>query len=200
MNTHAVGDNIKHLCKRKGLTLQILADRIGVSDPTMSNWVNGHKQITAYGLLRVSRILGVSMEELMEGIEDEKYLPKEVPDVTGDAISRQSVIDMLDETKRIARQSIDGAVLMTFERVFDSLVNITNALPTIQPEPHWIPCSEGLPKEEGFYLVTLEDKCGAETTIRFFRIENGERQWSLWGNENITAWMPKPEPYKGVTE
>ena len=72
--------------------------------------------------------------------------------------------------------------------------------PTIHLEPHWIPCSGGLPKEEGFYLVTLEDKCGAETTIRFFRIENGERHWSLWGNENITAWMPKPEPYKGVTE
>ena len=72
--------------------------------------------------------------------------------------------------------------------------------PTIQSEPRWIPCSGGLPKEEGFYLVTLEDKCGAETTIRFFRIENGERHWSLWGNENITAWMPKPEPYKGVTE
>ena len=67
-------------------------------------------------------------------------------------------------------------------------------------EPHWIPCSGGLPKEEGFYLVTLEDECGAEITIRSFRIENGERHWSLWGNENITAWMPLPEPYKGVTE
>ena len=55
-------------------------------------------------------------------------------EVGKDAISRQSVIDMLDETKRIARQNIDGAVLMTFERVLDSLVNITNALPTIQPE------------------------------------------------------------------
>ena len=72
--------------------------------------------------------------------------------------------------------------------------------PTIQPEPNWIPCSEGLPKEDGFYLVTLEDKCGAETTIRFFRIENGERHWSVWGNENITAYMPLPEPYKGVTD
>ena len=66
--------------------------------------------------------------------------------------------------------------------------------------PHWIPCSERLPEEERFYLVTLEDKCGAETTIRFFRIENGERHWSVWGNETITAWMPKPEPYKGDTE
>ena len=62
-----------------------------------------------------------------------------------DAISRQSVIDVLDETKRIARQNIDGAVLMTFERVLDSLVNITNALPTIQPEPKrgkWIYCED----------------------------------------------------------
>ena len=68
------------------------------------------------------------------------------------------------------------------------------------PEPHWIPCSERLPKDEGFYIVTLEHRYGAETNIRFFKIENGERYWSLWGNENITAWMPKPEPFKGVTE
>ena len=51
-----------------------------------------------------------------------------------DCVSRQAVIEMLNETKRIARQNIDGAVLMTFERVLDSLVNITNALPTIQPK------------------------------------------------------------------
>ena len=76
MNTHAVGDNIKHLCKRKGLTLGILADRIGVSDCTMSNWVNGRRQITAYGLLRVSRVLGVTMEELMEGVEAKDELQK----------------------------------------------------------------------------------------------------------------------------
>lgn len=72
--------------------------------------------------------------------------------------------------------------------------------PTVILEPHWIPCSERLPKEEGFYLVTLKYKHGAETNIRYFKIENGKRYWSLWGNENITAWMPKPEPYKGVTD
>ena len=54
--------------------------------------------------------------------------------------------------------------------------------------PHWIPVTERLPKEEGFYIVTLEHRYGAETNIRFFKIENGERYWSLWGNENITAY------------
>ena len=72
--------------------------------------------------------------------------------------------------------------------------------PSVVVEPHWIPCEERLPEEEGFYLVTLEHEYGAETNIRFFQFENGKRYWSLWGNENITAWMPKPEPFKGVTE
>ena len=76
MNIHATGDNIKNLCKRKGLTLGILADRIGVSDCTMSNWINGHRQVTAYGLLRISRVLGVTMEELMEGVEAKDELQK----------------------------------------------------------------------------------------------------------------------------
>ena len=66
-------------------------------------------------------------------------------------------------------------------------------------EQHWIPVTERLPKEEGFYLVTLGYKHGAETNIRLFKTESGKRYWRLWGNENITAWMPLPEPFKGVT-
>jgi hypothetical protein len=100
-----------------------------------------------------------------------------------------------EQCKKVCRILDNALANRPTER--DSLIVATrNAF----SEPHWIPCSDGLPKEEGFYLVTLEDKCGAETTIRFFRIENGERQWSLWGNENITAWMPKPEPYKEVIQ
>ena len=70
MNIHAIGDNIKFYCKLKNTTLHALADDIGVSWVTMSKWVNGHRQITAYGLYRVSKVLGVPMEQLMEGIED----------------------------------------------------------------------------------------------------------------------------------
>ena len=84
----------------------------------------------------------------------------------------------------------------------DSLiVAVRKAFDAMQTaEPHWIPCSEELPKEEGFYLVTLGYKHGAETNIRYFKIEKSKRYWSLWGNENITAWCELPEPYKEVTE
>ena len=70
MNIHAIGDNIKLYCRMKNITLLSLADSIGVGWVTMSKWVNGHRQITAYGLYRVSKVLGVTMEKLMEGIED----------------------------------------------------------------------------------------------------------------------------------
>lgn len=94
-----------------------------------------------------------------------------------DAISRQSVIDMLDETKRIARRNIDGAVLMTFERVLDSLVNITNALPTIQPDNNSeMPnSSDVISRQQAIdalrgYLV--EKRCPDDGTLTCRLIEN----------------------------
>jgi hypothetical protein len=98
--------------------------------------------------------------------------------IMDDTISRQAAIDEL----RKCRFVVDG-----IEKI--------KGLPPV--EPHWIPCSERLPKDEGFYLVTLGYKHGAETNIRFFKIENEEGYWSKWGNENITAWMPMPAPWKG---
>lgn len=71
MNVYAVGRNIKLYCRMKNMTLHVLADEVGVGWVTMSKWINGRRQITAYGLYRVSKVLGVSMEQLMEGIEDE---------------------------------------------------------------------------------------------------------------------------------
>lgn len=71
MNTHAIGDNIRLYCRMKNTTLHALAEEIGVGWVTMSKWVNGRRQITAYGLYRTSRVLGVSMEKLMEGVDDE---------------------------------------------------------------------------------------------------------------------------------
>ena len=71
MNKYAVGKNIKLLCKMKNMTLDQLAEEIGVSRDTMSRWRNGHRQITSYGLYRVSRALRVPMERLTEGIDNE---------------------------------------------------------------------------------------------------------------------------------
>ena len=67
--------------------------------------------------------------------------------------------------------------------------------PTVQIEPHWIPVTEGLPKEGGDVLY-----CDIDEYIYM-----GHRYANTWWSDcekvkNVTAWMPLPEPYKEVTE
>jgi len=74
-------------------------------------------------------------------------------------ISRQSVIAVLDKTKRIAINNLDGEVLKAFCSTLNSLTNIVDSLPSAQPEPHWIPVTEATPTEDDDYWCTF----GAET-------------------------------------
>lgn len=66
-----------------------------------------------------------------------------------------------------------------------------------QPEPQWIPCSERLPEVDESVLVTTEWN---DISIAW---RTGINEWLIHeGNTNattddITAWMPLPEPYKG---
>lgn len=58
----------------------------------------------------------------------------------------------------------------------------------------WIPCSERLPDKDGIYLVTHRKFGKLEVTWNIFY--GGEHASWLW-NDEIIAWMPLPEPYKG---
>lgn len=68
-------------------------------------------------------------------------------------------------------------------------------------EPHWIPCSDGLPKKDDRYQVTRYDYV---TNTEFIDILWYEK--NLWwdrhstGDYAVTAWMPLPEPYGGESE
>ena len=99
-------------------------------------------------------------------------------------------------------------------------------LMSLNPEPHWIPCSDGLPKTNdpvnvtyvnhnpGNYYAEVKDKPYVATA----HFHNGQWYWyscttqdlldeyGTWipdlidKDVEILAWMPLPEPYKGVTE
>lgn len=49
-------------------------------------------------------------------------------------------------------------------------------MPTIEPEPHWVPVSERLPEKDGYYLVSKDDK-------RFFNAlkpnKEIDRSWGI---------------------
>ena len=67
--------------------------------------------------------------------------------------------------------------------------------------PRWIPVTERLPEEEGQYLVSCDTDYGVEVG-RFYIDEDGERYFGCdWNDpEDIEAWMPLPEHYKGGEE
>jgi len=75
------------------------------------------------------------------------------------------------------------------------IIGIIDDMPTIEPEPHWIPCSERLPEGKKEVLVT---EYGDTDIGRRF-----EGRWlDRYGDKmkDVTAWMPRPEPYKGDKE
>ena len=63
------------------------------------------------------------------------------------------------------------------------------------PADQWIPCSERLPEKSGAYIVTMDwDGMPRVTRLYFTTVE--DQRWLTF--RNVTAWMPLPEPYKGV--
>ena len=64
-----------------------------------------------------------------------------------------------------------------------------------RPKGEWIPCSERLPKRQGYYICTCKDgsKYKRTTVVKW---SNG---WQLTGTRSywiVLAWMPLPKPYE----
>ena len=61
---------------------------------------------------------------------------------------------------------------------------------------NWIPCSERLPEEEGWYLATVKINCNLEiidVRMILFKKANkaGKKKWYRQGQGNeVLAWMP----------
>ena len=70
MNRYAIGENIYKRLKQRHMTQHELAAQIQSHDDTVSRWMTGQRQPSAYALMRISRVLGVTMESLMEGVDN----------------------------------------------------------------------------------------------------------------------------------
>lgn len=98
-----------------------------------------------------------------------------------DMVSRQAVLKLLSTMP--PEEAMTKAMLIQSVKQMDAA----------QPEPRWISCGERLP-EKNCRCLTTNTAWGA------FEVDwnawiNGE--W-LYQNEKPIAWMPLPEPYKGV--
>ena len=105
-----------------------------------------------------------------------------------DVISRQAAIDAL---AKFVPYAICDESTESYTNGLTDAYNLILQLPSAQPEPHWIPCSERLPEERGFYLTTTKDKA---VYCDYWNEDNFDR------TEMVIAWMPLPEPYKTESE
>lgn len=73
----------------------------------------------------------------------------------------------------------------------------------------WIPCSERLPEEEGWYLVTIQNdktrKRRTENDLFAIGIAEAHKHTPYkfckdGHRQTVIAWMPIPEPYKAESE
>ena len=73
----------------------------------------------------------------------------------------------------------------------DEILRMIEDIPSAQPEQRWIPCSERLPEDSNFYIVTRKDFL---VGFIWYSVFHG---WEWDGQNNIIAWMTLPEPYEG---
>lgn len=73
-----------------------------------------------------------------------------------------------------------------------------------RPRGEWIPCSERLPSEQGQYLVTFP-LCNGEPWVYVLSFCKGkfyetDGEWGDVEYDDVTAWTPLPEPWKGADD
>lgn len=103
-----------------------------------------------------------------------------------DLISRQAAIDYIKSQKgrSFVGITIEGAILKMIKEI-----------PSAQ---QWIPCSERLPEADGLYLV-VERGIGWNG-VKFNACVSALFSQGEWRANNVVAWMPLPDPWKGGEE
>ena len=67
---NSLGKKIKYHLKIQNKNLKYLAKELDVPQGKLSRWINGHADMPSSILCRISRILNVSMDELMGDDDD----------------------------------------------------------------------------------------------------------------------------------
>ena len=98
-----IGENIKKVCSLKGIRQVDIAERMGVSQGTVSNWFKGTNSIDIENLAELCSFLGVSLDQIFgfDPITPDVILSPEETDLLGLFRSlNRSARDMLMNTAR----------------------------------------------------------------------------------------------------
>ena len=96
MNQLVTGKFIAHKRKEKNLTQEQLAEKLGVSNKTISKWENG-KCMPDYGIVKsLCEELEITVAELMDGeVKEDKSMR---------AYDEEQIVDLLRRTQELEKQ------------------------------------------------------------------------------------------------
>lgn len=94
--------------------------------------------------------------------------------------------------------------LISRQDALDRAEGAIGNLPSAEPEPHWIPCSERLPESEEQVLIYAESV--HYVLAKYKSVRKNVEYTRVWVtadaynsmceiNHRVIAWMPMPEPY-----
>ena len=104
-----------------------------------------------------------------------------------------------EQCKKVCRILDDVLANRPTER--DSLIVAVRKAFKALEESHWIPVTKDTPKEANTYMCTCSD--AGRRIVTPVKWQPRTKTWNLTGARaywKVLAWMPLPEPYKGVTE
>ena len=124
-----------------------------------------------------------------------------------DLISRQAAIDAncVDWCNRKHSECPYFDNVGTNEQVCDGCytVLVLKDLPPAQPEPKWTPCEKALPKENGFYEVTVGSPYKPVRIYEYkpCNLYENKNRWKAGDgcyvfNWFVEAWRECPKPYE----
>lgn len=177
MDKYAIGRNIRKVLDKRKRSQMWLAEQIGTSNTIFTPWMSGRSQPSLMVLYRISRVLGVTMDSLMSGVEEDP------PGRAGAAPTPMQ--ELLDVT---ADRDYWRAQCHVYKDDIDRLLE----------ERRWIPCSEKTPDADGEYWTTF----GAETGWFVDWCSWHEGRWVVWIDDspadvrNVVAWCKPMKPYQ----
>lgn len=71
---YIVGSNVRKICKEKDINLMEFSEEIDISYEYLRHIVSigGKKSLSFYSMYKIAKILGITMDELCNGLFDEK--------------------------------------------------------------------------------------------------------------------------------
>lgn len=105
-----------------------------------------------------------------------------------DYISREAAIEKIREAGCTDCGGSSGTICGFCD--FENAVRLVNGLPTADVEPvrRWIPCSERLPENEGWYLAVVKPE-NVSAFVNIYKFFAG----TFHSFFEVTHWMPLPK-------